>query len=284
MARSQPLHPSEGLDDLRAYAVRLACDAGQVTLRSFRGELEVERKVDETPVTRADRESELLIRERLAFDHPADGLLGEEYGAKAGAGRRTWVIDPIDGTKSFIAGVPLYAVLIALVDGPYESGEIDSARVLVGVIHIPPLAETVSAARGCGAVWESHAPGPPARRPATVSEHPGLRGARVCTSDFSGLRRLEPGIARSVDQGAVLSRTWGDAYGYLLVATGRVDAMIDPVVSPWDIAPLPVIIEEAGGRFSALDGRAILGANALATNGRIHDEILSCRHDNGTDS
>jgi histidinol-phosphatase len=278
MQRPGPLRPDEDLERLRTYAVDLARRAGDVTLGYFRGDLEVETKADETPVTRADRESELLIRERLVADHPEDGILGEEYGTRDGDGRRTWVIDPIDGTKSFVAGVPLYAVLVALVEGRYDGGEMNTDRVLLGVIHIPPLAETVSAARGCGAIWESQtARRRPIRSAATVSQHPDLQGARVCTSDFADLRRLEPGIARSLDEHSALSRTWGDAYGYLLVATGRIDIMIDPVVSPWDIAPLPVILEEAGGRFSALDGRAILGANALATNGRLHDEVLSCR-------
>ena len=279
MPRPYPLRPDENLEGLRTYAVELARDAGDVTLRYFRGELEVETKVDETPVTRADRESELLIRERLAVDHPGDGVLGEEYGTSEGDGRRTWIIDPIDGTKSFVAGVPLYAVLVALVEGRYDGERIDTARVLLGVIHIPPLAETVSAARGFGTVWESRPAGriQPTCNPAKVSRHSDLQGARVCTSDFAELHRLEPAVSRCLDERSALSRTWGDAYGYLLVATGRMDVMIDPIVSPWDIAPLPVIIEEAGGRFSTLDGRDVLGAHALATNGRLHDEMLSCR-------
>lgn len=261
--------PSE-LDGLREFAVSTAQEAGRLTLRYFRGEFDVETKSDNSPVTRADREAEALIRRTIASRFPEDGILGEEYGYEPGAGMRTWVIDPIDGTKSFVAGVPLYAVLIALVEGSYSAGEIATSRVLAGVIHVPPLDETLSAARGRGAHWQTTRD----TRVATVSDHRRLEGARIATSDFSDLHRREPDLARLVDAGSGLSRTWGDAYGYLLVATGRMDAMIDPVVSPWDIAPLPVIVEEAGGRYTALDGSAVLSTSAVATNGAIHDALL----------
>lgn len=254
------------LEGLREFAVDLAREAGELTLTYFRGSFDVERKADETPVTRADRESEQLIRDRIQKAYPDDGILGEEFDSVAGTGRRTWVIDPIDGTKSFVAGVPLYAVLIALVDGAYDGGEIDTDRVLLGVIHIPPLAETLSAARGLGAHWQEGS--------AAVSSHDELSGARVCTTDFADLHRREPALAARINGRASFTRTWGDAYGYLLVATGRIDAMIDPIVSPWDIAPLPVIVEEAGGRFTDLRGRAVLGESAIATNGRVHASIL----------
>ncbi len=261
----------EELDDLRCFAVATAREAGRITLRYFRGEFDVETKADDSPVTRADREAETLIRDAIAARFPEDGILGEEHGLVAGDGRRTWVVDPIDGTKSFIAGVPLYAVLIALVEGGFRGEEIPISRVLTGVIHIPPLDETVSAARGCGAHWQTAGQA----RAARVSGCPALEGARITTSDFSGLRRREPDLARRVDADAGLSRTWGDAYGYLLVATGRMDAMIDPVISPWDIAPLPVIVEEAGGRYTTLAGSAVLGTSAIATNGVIHDALLT---------
>lgn len=257
---------SADLEGLREFAVNLAREAGELTLTYFRGTFDVERKADETPVTRADRESEQLIRDRIQEAYPEDGILGEEFDAVAGTGKRTWVVDPIDGTQSFVAGVPLYAVLIALVDGAYNGEEIETSRVLLGVIHIPPLGETLSAARGLGAHWQ--------RGPACVSSREELAGARVCTTDFADLHRRQPELAARINDRASFTRTWGDAYGYLLLATGRIDAMIDPIVSPWDIAPLPVIVEEAGGRFTDLHGRAVLGESAIATNGRIHASIL----------
>ena len=166
--------------------------------------------------------------------------------------------------------MPLYAVLLALVAGDYTGAEpIPTDRVLLGVIHIPPLDETISAARGLGASWNGG--------PASVSTQARLSEARVGTTDFIDLQRREPRLAGCLSRTAGLSRTWGDAYGYLLVATGRLDLMIDPIVSPWDVAPLPVIIEESGGRYTDLDGSGVLGASAVATNGHIHDEVLASR-------
>jgi histidinol phosphatase-like enzyme (inositol monophosphatase family) len=261
------------LAELRAFAVELAREAGELTLRYFRTGIDVETKADATPVTHADREAELLIRKRIADAFPDDGILGEEFESRAGSGRRTWVVDPIDGTKSFVAGVPLYAVLIGVVDGRYEGGEVESSRVLVGVAHVPPLGETIHAARGLGARWVDPG-GSGSQRDASVSAHQSLRGARVTTSDFADLHRRRPDLARNVDAKAGLTRTWGDAYGYLLVATGRMEAMLDPIVSPWDIAPLPVIIEESGGRFTDLEGRAVLGSSAVASNGPLHGALI----------
>lgn len=258
-------------EELRAFAVAVAREAGELTLSYFRSELDVEQKSDDTPVTRADREAELLIRRRIREAWPDDDILGEEYGVDAAAGGRTWVIDPIDGTKSFVAGAPLYAVLIAAVDGRYDGGELATTRVTAGVIHVPPLGETVSAARDGGALWDA---GDGRERRASVSALDTLAGVRVTTSDFADFHQREPAMAASLDRSAGLARTWGDAYGYLLVSTGRLDAMIDPIVSPWDIAPLPVIVEEAGGRFTDLDGRSLLAASAVATNGLIHDALL----------
>ncbi len=261
-------------EELRRFAVAVAREAGELTLRYFRGDIDVESKSDDTPVTRADREAELLIRRRIRDAWPDDDILGEEFGVDAGRGGRTWVIDPIDGTKSFVAGAPLYAVLIATLEGRYDGGELETARVTAGVIHIPPLGETVSAARGSAARWD---PGDGRERRASVSGHDTLEGVRVTTSDFADFHRREPALAALVDRSAGLARTWGDAYGYLLVATGRLDAMIDPIVSPWDIAPLPVILEGSGGRFTDLDGRALLAPSAIGTNGRVHDALLRRR-------
>ncbi|MFW6355685.1 MAG: inositol monophosphatase family protein [Spirochaetota bacterium] len=265
------------LSDLREFAVRVAAEAGELTLTYFGTDLRVETKPDESPVTRADREAELLIRERIAETYPNDAILGEEFDSRPGDGRRTWIVDPIDGTKSFVAGVPLYGVLIGLVAGDCDGSEIDSARSLVGVAHFPPLGETLSAARGCGAVWDAGR-GRGERgsvRASAVSSCDSLDRARIMTSDFGDLHRREPELARRIDDRVPITRTWGDAYGYYLVATGRADGIVDPIVSIWDIAPLPVLLEESGGAFSDLSGRAVLGASAVASNGLLHSELVT---------
>ena len=251
--------PPADPDDL-AFAVEVATDAGAVTLEHFRSTgLRVDRKDDGTPVTAADLAAERLVRRRLAHDHPTDGIIGEEHGDHDGATDRTWVVDPIDGTKAFARGVPLYATLIALVDqhGP-----------AIGVIHLPALGETIAAARGHGATSNG--------TPCRVSDHDTLEGAYAMTSGFSywpgdGLRR--------VLESPISLRTWGDAYGYALVATGRADAMIYPLANPWDVAPMAVIIPEAGGVFTGVDGAveptAWRAGSGMATNGRIHDQLAA---------
>lgn len=262
---------ADELSELRSFAVQVAREAGELTLRYFQHDPAVEQKADDTPVTRADRESETLIRRRIHDRYPEDGILGEEFETTHGNGSRTWVIDPIDGTRSFVAGVPLYAVLIGLIEGDFDGSETECARVQVGVIHMPALGETLSAARGLGAVCTSDERG---THTASVSTHAELAAARVTTSDFGQLMRREPTLSDTLRSEPVIARTWGDAYGYLLVATGRCEAMIDPIVSPWDIAPMPVIIEESGGRFSDLKGRSVVGSTALATNGPLHPGLL----------
>jgi histidinol phosphatase-like enzyme (inositol monophosphatase family) len=237
-------------------AVDLAREAGDLTLRWFRSvELAVDTKADGTPVTEADRAAERLVRERLAAQFPDDAVLGEEEGDQPGTSGRYWIVDPIDGTKSFTHGVPLYCTLLGVAD---EHGP------AVGVIHLPALGETVWAGRGRGCFLNG--------RPTRVGDHATVRGAYVMSSGVDGW----PGdtLAALVAAGAVV-RTWGDGYGYALVATGRVEAMIDPVVAPWDLAPMPVILAEAGGTFTDLGGEArIDGGSGVASNGRLHEELL----------
>lgn len=237
-------------------AVTLARTAGDRTLRWFRAEdLEVERKRDGTPVTAADRDAERYLREQLAERCPADAILGEEEDAVAGTSGRRWIIDPIDGTKAFTCGVPLYTTLLALED---EHG------IAAGVIHLPALGETVWAGRGLGC-WSD-------RGPARVHDGDDLPGAYVMSSSFDSWTPAQ--LAAAHDAGLIL-RTWGDGYGYALVATGRAAAMVDPVVAPYDVGPMPVILAEAGGRFTDLEGRdTIEGGSGLGTNGRLHDRLL----------
>ncbi len=243
--------------DLLDEAVALARLAGALTLRYFRSAgLQVDRKGDGTPVTAADRGAERLLRQELATRHPADGILGEEEAELQGSSGRRWIIDPIDGTKAFTHGVPLYTNLLALQD---DDG------IALGVINVPALGETVYAARGMGCFCNDE--------PAHVNGRSELAGSYVTTS---GLGSWPDGTYLAARRAGLKIRTWGDGYGYVLVATGRVEAMFDPVAELYDLAPVPVILAEAGGRFSDLAGGvAPAGGSGLATNGLIHDDLLS---------
>jgi histidinol phosphatase-like enzyme (inositol monophosphatase family) len=238
-------------------AVSLLREAGDRTLRWFRSSsLTVEHKGDGTPVTAADRDAERYLRERLAEAFPGDGVLGEEEAPTPSTTGRRWILDPIDGTKAFTCGVPLYSNLLALED---EHG------IAVGVINLPALGETVWAGRGLGC-WSD-------RGPATVSTQASLDGAYVMSSSFG---HWAPGTVDALHAAGAILRTWGDGYGYGLVATGRVAAMVDPTVEPYDVGPMPVIFAEGGGRFTDLSGAvAIDGGSGVASNGHVHDELLA---------
>jgi len=237
-------------------AVTLARMAGEATLGWFRREeLAVDRKGDGTPVTQADREAERLVRAELARRHPDDGVLGEEEPETHGTSGRRWILDPIDGTKAFTRGVPLYSNLLAVED---------AHGIAVGVINIPALGQTVWAGRGLGA-WcndvEAH-----------VSSTSELAQAYVSTS---GLGAWADDALLAVQHSGASLRTWGDGYGYVLVATGRVDAMVDPTAELYDLAPMPVIMAEAGGRFSSLDDEVDPArGSGLASNGLLHEQLL----------
>jgi len=244
--------------DLVDFAVDATRRAGQLTLDWYQSRgLSVTAKRDGSPVTEADYAAERFLRSEISATYPDDTIRGEEEGEVAGHTGRTWVIDPIDGTKAFAQGVPLFATLLALVDdrGP-----------AVGVICLPALDECVWAGRGLGARWDG--------APCRVSAHAGLQESYVCTSGLSywPARALE-----TVRAAGARIRTWGDAYGYALVATGRAEAMVDPECFDWDAAPMPVIIAEAGGRFSDTAGvDDWRSGSAVATNGALHDELLGC--------
>jgi histidinol-phosphatase len=239
------------LDD----AVAIAREAGRSTLRWFRADdLAVERKGDGTPVTAADRHAESLVRTLVAEGYPGDGVLGEEEPETTGTTGRRWIVDPIDGTKAFTRGVPLYSTLLAVED---EHG------VAAGVIVVPALDEIVWAGRGLGCFHDGRA--------CRVSATADVADAYLTTSSYS--HWPEPALLAARRSGMAM-RTWGDGYGYLLVATGRMDAMVDPEVSPYDVAAMPVVLAEAGGRFTDLQGRdGYDGGSGLATNGVLHDEV-----------
>ncbi len=243
-------------DDV-ALALDIVFAAGHITLDWYDGsDLAVRHKADGTPVTQADTEAETYVSRRLADERPDDALVGEEHGNRSGSSGRRWIVDPIDGTKSFARGVPLYATLLALED---EHG------TAIGIIHLPALDETVWAVRGGGCYWNGD--------PCRVSSTSTVVGSYLMTS---GVDHWPRPVLDAVFTAGLIVRTWGDAYGYALVATGRAEAMVDPEVSLWDVAPMPVILTEAGGRFTAVDGRA--GANhgsGLATNGALHDDMVA---------
>jgi len=249
------------------HAKAVAYQAGQITLRYFYSieKLTVENKADESPVTIADREAEIYIRKRIAERFPDDAILGEEYPDTDGTTGYRWFIDPIDGTKSFIHGVPLYSVLIGLEK---------EGQCIAGVIALPALGELVWAGQGLG-TWHETSRSEPKR--CRVSACPNLAEATFLTSEVSTFDKCSRREAYSrLEKRVRLVRTWGDAYGYVLVATGRAEVMVDPIMSDWDAAPLQIILEEAGGRFTDWKGNAtIFGKEGVGSNGVLHEEVLA---------
>lgn len=246
------------LNDLLSVAIEAAYLGGRRTLSYFNTGVAVERKSDRTPVTQADRECEQLIRSTIARYYPTHTIVGEEWGETAGDPDYKWIVDPIDGTKTFIHGVPLYGVLIGV-----EVKGVPSA----GVIYMPALDEMVAAAKGLGCRWNG--------RPAHVSRETNLQEAAVMSSSIVSCYDRSNSFANLAKR-SLLQRTWGDCYGYLLVATGRAEAMVDAALKVWDCAAILPIIEEAGGRFTTWSGKATIYADdGVATNRALHDEVLS---------
>jgi histidinol phosphatase-like enzyme (inositol monophosphatase family) len=245
--------------DILEAAREFAVEAGEVTLGYFGGLVESEAKGDGSPVTRADREAEQLLRRRIGERYPDHGVLGEEFPPTNEGAEVRWILDPIDGTRSFMRGVPLYGVLI----GVELRGE-----PIVGIAHFPALAEMVSAGRGLGCFWNEN--------PCAVSRVDTLERSLVTTTDVERiLSRPEGEGWRKLQQASDFSRTWGDCYGHILVATGRAEVHVDPILSPWDAGPLLTIVEEAGGRFTTLKGEATIhGGSGVSTNGLLHDTVL----------
>ncbi|HET6400124.1 MAG TPA: inositol monophosphatase family protein [Candidatus Kapabacteria bacterium] len=238
------------MNDLREWMEEIARGAGEITLRYFnKPNLEIITKSDASPVTRADRESEEYLRARIREHFPEDVILGEEYGSQGSNPDRRWILDPLDGTKSFIHSVPIYGVLVAL----EEEG-----RVTHGVVYLPALGEIVSAATGKGCFWNGER--------SHVSEKISLSESLLCTTSPS---RLEDLIGRSkydkITRSFGLYRGWGDCWGHILVATGRAEAMLDARTAIWDAAPLGVIVEEAGGEYFDFRGNKTIDGGHLAS-------------------
>lgn len=244
------------LDERVAPAAELARLTGMVALRHYRSRLTIETKADGSPVTVADRAAEEAARAWVRAHFPEDGILGEELGEERPGARRRWVIDPIDGTKSFVRGAPLWGSLVALCEGEH---------VLAGAAYFPAVEELVAAAPGAGCWWNGSR--------CRVSTVDALDDATVLTTDERFRERPERRAGwLELSRTASVSRTWGDCFGYLLVATGRAEVMCDPILSPWDGAALQPIIEEAGGVFTDWSGSiTAFGGSAIATNRALAD-------------
>ena len=254
--------------DLKPYldfAQETAREAGRLTLQYFQtGEAPAEYKDDDTPVTRADREAEALIRDRIAAAWPGHAVAGEEFGAAGPGAACRWIVDPIDGTKSFVHGVPLYAVLLALeIEGSVE----------VGVAYFPALDEIIAAATGRGCLWNG--------KPASVSRETRLDRAVCCHIDTASFARNHQGAAwERLQRSVYYNAGWCDAYSYLLVATGRAEIALDPVMALWDCGPFPPIFREAGGYFGDWHGNEgrIDAGEALATTPALLPQVLRLLH------
>jgi histidinol-phosphatase len=226
---------------------------GDTALRYFRMGIEVELKSDGSEVTRADREAETVAREWIGRRFPNDAILGEEHGWQEKPGGRRWILDPIDGTRSFVRGVPLWGSLVAL----EEDGV-----VIAGAINCAATGDFLVAARGEGC-WHNGSR-------AAVSTTDTFSTATVLTTD-SRFRSHPVRHEKWIELGSRVAnvRAWGDCYGYVLVATGRADLMVDDRMSPWDVAALIPVIEEAGGVFTDWQGRPGIGPDAIASNATL---------------
>ncbi len=244
------------MTELLEAVEELARLTGGVAQRLFNAPLEVDRKADGTVVSRADREAEAAARAWIGKHFPDDAILGEEYGTSGGSTGRTWVLDPIDGTVSYLAGVPLWTTLVALKDGD---------QVIAGAIGCPPLERTVVAVRDEGC-WENGTR-------CFVSEAPSLEEALVITTSprFGSTPEAREPWERLAARSRI-ERSWGDGFGYQLVATGRAEVMADAVAHPWDVAAPSIVVTEAGGVFTGWPGKAD-DASGLATNAELAEEV-----------
>lgn len=252
-----------------ASRLEFALDAAREASRFILGyyqdtALAVERKRDASPVTEADRGAERLLREAIAREFPGDAVLGEEYGESPGTSGYKWILDPVDGTKSFIHGVPLFGTLIGIEH---------QGTCVVGVCRFPALDEVVYAATGQGAWWQI---GSGAPQPARVSTVEKLDEALFCITTITGWDKIGRRETFQRICGATgLVRGWGDCYGHALVATGRADVMIDPAMNPWDAAALLPILQEAGGAFVDWQGQSsIYSGNGVSVNAALKGPIL----------
>jgi histidinol-phosphatase len=241
------------------FASDAAFQAGQLTLAHFQTGVSVDRKSDASPVTVADRGSEELLRKLIHEKFPDHGVFGEEMGESDNDSSHRWIIDPIDGTQSFIRGVPLFGVLLGL--------EIESEMV-VGICYLPALGEMLAAGRGDGCRWNG--------RPARVSSIDAMSSAMVSLTEPGSLDEApHAAFWDQLKRAARVVRGYSDCYGHCLVATGRCEVMLDPIMNPWDCAALMPIVEEAGGTFTDWSGeRTVYGGSAISTNGALFEPLM----------
>lgn len=253
--------PSAAMNaDLR-LSLELADAADAITLRHFQSAtLAVRTKIDMTPVSEADEAVEIAIRERLGFERPHDGIVGEEFGT-SGSGNRRWILDPIDGTRSYVRGIPVYATLIALVEDDLP---------VVGVVSAPAMSRRWWASRDEGAFCN--------QRAICASSIDDLAEAHIAYDsitdhDRHGSTEAILALIRKCSR----ARGYGDFWSHMLVAEGAIEIAVEPFVAAWDMAPIQIIVEEAGGRFTDLQGRATFdGGSGVSTNGLLHDAVLEC--------
>jgi histidinol-phosphatase len=246
------------LEAFLEFAIAAAWRAGRQTLAHYQTGVVAERKLDRSLVTEADRGAETLLRGLIASRFPEHSIVGEEFGADDEAASHRWIIDPIDGTNTFVRGVPFYGVLVAL--------EIEG-QPAVGVSYFPALYEMIAAATGRGCFWNG--------RKTRVSAVSDLADACIAYTDSKGMSERLQADWPALQAATALQRGWGDCYGHCLVATGRADIMLDPRMNPWDCAALVPILQEAGGRFTDWRGRVVIdGGDAISSNGRLHDALL----------
>ncbi len=252
-------------------AIAAAKAAGEVILPYFRTALQIETKADQSPVTVADRAGEQVIVEMLRQHFPDHGVLGEEFGAQPGSTDARWIIDPIDGTQNFIRGIPFFGTLLAL----EQAGEIT-----VGVVHAPAQGDLLYAAKGLGAFADGERlrPAPTqSRQRLAVSTITDLAQATLLHGSLDLMLRDGhwAGLTRLV-QATRRQRGFGDYFAYTFVCRGQAEVMLETNIKPWDVAPLKILVEEAGGRFSDFTGATtIYSGNAIVSNGHVHDAVLT---------
>lgn len=252
-------------------ARKIARSAGESTLRYFQTDrFDVIKKGDGSPLTIADQEAEKLLRGEIQNAFPDDAIVGEEFGETPGQSGYCWILDPIDGTKSFISGVPLYGTMVA-VEQVADPGE--PRRSVIGSVYFPGLDIGIFASRGEGA-WSFKGSETPER--AHVSTKDELSDSVLVTSAVEAFMDRDAGeIYQELAKSVYFSRTWGDVYGYYLVATGRVEVMIDPELNIWDAAAVQPIIEEAGGKFTDWAGVDRMDAGeSIGSNGHVHPSVI----------
>ncbi len=251
--------PNLSLSSLLDFAIDAAWQAGKRTLAYYQTAISVDYKADDSPVTIADRQAEELLRRLIQKQFPDHALLGEEFGRVPGHTPYRWILDPIDGTRAFVHGVPFYAVLVGL----EIAGQPD-----LGVAYFPALDEMVWAAKGMGCYWNG-------RRAHVSSQKQWNRSLVLATDSEAFALNGKAQAYRQIVEMSGEHRTWGDAYGHIMVATGRAEVMLDPAMNSWDCAPLLPILQEAGGTFTDWDGVATIhGDNAISTNGQLYQDVM----------